>query len=125
MKWNRIVAKLGGMIILLFLVVMLPMGFVINQVFKGFYYKSTQEKMTQLSDRYAEALSGGTVNVQMIMMMAEFSQINSFAINREGKIIASTGSESLPAGFVVPRYGVGTGYCEKASGAARRGNTGI
>ncbi|HEY0828285.1 MAG TPA: ATP-binding protein [Bacilli bacterium] len=35
MKWNRIVFKLGGTIILLFLVVLLPVGFVIDQIFSG------------------------------------------------------------------------------------------
>lgn len=42
MKANRIVLKLGSTIILLFLVVLLPLGFVINQIFQGFYYNQVQ-----------------------------------------------------------------------------------
>lgn len=101
MKWNRVVVKLGGTIILLFLVVLLSMGFVVNQVFTGFYYKNTQENISQLSNRYAKALSDRAANAQMIMMMAEFSQVNSIIVNNDGKIIASSDLQSIPADFYV------------------------
>ncbi len=42
MNVNRIAIKLGVTIILLFLLVLLPLGFVINQIFSGFYYNQVQ-----------------------------------------------------------------------------------
>lgn len=102
MKWNRIGIKLGATIIMLFLIVLLPMGFVINQIFTGVYYKHTQEHIRQLSDLYAKAISDQAMTVEMIMMMADFSQVNTFVVNKEGQIIGSTGLQDILPDYFVP-----------------------
>ncbi|MGG3987016.1 sensor histidine kinase [Bacillus smithii] len=102
MKWNRIDIKLGATIMMLFLIVLLPMGFVINQIFTGVYYKHTQEHIRQLSDRYAKAISDQAMTVEMIMMMADFSQVDTFVVNKEGQIIGSTGLQNIFPDYFVP-----------------------
>ncbi|KRF18630.1 sensor histidine kinase [Paenibacillus sp. Soil787] len=91
MKWNRVVVKLGSTITILFLVVLLPMGFVINQILTGFYQKNTQENIKLLSTRYAKALSDGVSTVEGITTIADFSDVKFFIIDNKGKIIANSG----------------------------------
>ncbi|TFE27469.1 sensor histidine kinase [Cohnella luojiensis] len=101
MKWNRIVVKLGGTIILLFLVVLLPVGFVTNQIFSGFYFNKVQENLDQLSSRYADFLAS-TQNPAAVKMMAEFSQVLVYVVDVDGQIIVDPGIESLSKGTHVP-----------------------
>jgi signal transduction histidine kinase len=98
MNLNRVDVKLGATIILLFLVVLLPLGFVIDQIFSGFYYNKVQEETDQLSSRYANILAQNrnAMTVHMIKMMAEFSDIKLFITDPQGNIVAST---DLPASF--------------------------
>lgn len=99
MNVNRVDVKLGATIILLFLVVLLPLGFVIDQIFSGFYYNKVQEETNELSSRYANILANNRnpMTVQMIGMMAEFSELNLFITDRDGKIVTST---DLPTSFL-------------------------
>ncbi len=46
---NKIVLKLGGTIMILFLMVVLPLGYVANQIFTNFYYNQVQEEVEELS----------------------------------------------------------------------------
>ncbi|MCY9666386.1 cell wall metabolism sensor histidine kinase WalK [Paenibacillus alginolyticus] len=110
MKWNRVVVKLGSTIIILFLVVLLPMGFVINQILTSFYQKNIQDNIKALSTRYAQALSDGASTVETIKTIAEFSDVKFFIINNTGKIIANSGlltftdDASLPDKDIAPLF---------------------
>jgi signal transduction histidine kinase len=101
MKLNRIDVKLGVTIILLFLVVLLPLGFVIDQIFSSFYYNKVQEENEQLSTHYANILATNRnpMTLQMIEMMAQFSKINLYIVDTRGEIlVSSTPWEQLPQG---------------------------
>ncbi|MCY9659517.1 ATP-binding protein [Paenibacillus chondroitinus] len=102
MKWNRIVIKLGGTIILLFLVVLLPVGFVINQIFSGFYFSKVQEDIDQLSSRYADAIAS-TQNPTMVKMMADFSQVKLYIVDVDGQIIVDSGLTGLSNGSFISK----------------------
>ncbi len=102
MKWNRIVVKLGGTIILLFLVVLLPVGFVINQIFSGFYFSKVQEDIDQLSSRYADAIAA-TQNPMMVKMMADFSQVKLYIVDVDGQIIVDPGLAGLSKGSFISK----------------------
>ncbi len=95
-RWNRIDIKLGGSIILLLLVVLLPLGFVIDQVFSGFYYNQVREEADKVSSRYAEILSAdrNLMTLNMIEMSAYISQVSLFVVDGEGKMIMQSGLES-------------------------------
>jgi signal transduction histidine kinase len=105
MNINRIDVKLGATIISLFLVVLLPLGFVIDQIFSGFYYNKVKEETNELSSRYANILAKNhsPMTIHMIKMMSEFSQIELFISDPQGKIVASSGiSPSFAEELFIP-----------------------
>lgn len=111
MKWNRIVIKLGGTIILLFLIILLPLGFVINQIFTGFYYNQTQKQIDQLSSRYAKSITttgNPGMAVNMIEMMSEFSRMMLYIVDNQGTVIANSGVSWVPKGSDVSREEMNT-----------------
>lgn len=102
MRWNRIVPKLIGTIILLFLIVLLPLGYVINQIFSGFYYSKVEEDLDQLSSRYADYMVEAK-NPMMLQMMAEFSRVKVYVVDADGQIIVDPGITGLSRGSLIPK----------------------
>lgn len=104
MNVNRIVIKLGSTMILLFLVVLLPLGYVINQIFSGFYYNQVQQHIERLAARYANevATSRSTMTVNMIEMMSSFSDVKMMVVDAEGKVMANSGVAWKPQSSPIP-----------------------
>ncbi|WP_264806906.1 sensor histidine kinase, partial [Cytobacillus sp. NCCP-133] len=99
MKWNRIVVKLGASILLLVLAILLPLGFVINQIISGFYITKVQEQIDDLSSRYAASLNSFDVpNLNMIEMHAAMTEQKIVIVNDQGIVVANSGVPSLPKG---------------------------
>lgn len=106
MWMNRVVVKLGASIILLFLIVLLPLGFVIHQVFTGFYYQNIQQDADELSHRYAETIASNpspAMAVSMIEMMSQYADSKLYIVDTAGKVIANSGVTWMPAGSVLPK----------------------
>ncbi|MED4041154.1 sensor histidine kinase [Niallia taxi] len=103
MIWNHIVVKLGGTIVLLFLMVLLPLGFVIDRAFSGFYYQEVQTEIEELSSFYAESIatSNNPQTPYMLEMMAEFSKIKLYIVDAQGTIIANSGIPNLVKGSLI------------------------
>lgn len=101
---SRIVVKLGGTIILLFLIVLLPVGFVIERIFSGFYYNEVREQNVGLSTQYATIIANTNNSsvIPMIEMMAGFSQIKLYIVDSRGRIIANSGIPDLVKGTLLP-----------------------
>ncbi|MFB5660338.1 ATP-binding protein [Alteribacillus sp. HJP-4] len=59
---NTIFFKLSSSIILLFLIVLLPLGFVLNQIFTNYSYHHLQEETEELASQQAALLSGIETN---------------------------------------------------------------
>jgi signal transduction histidine kinase len=104
MRWNRIVFKLGGTIIFLFLIILMPLGFVIDQIFSGFYYGKVKEDNNQVASQYASlvANSRGHMTVAMIEMMAGFSQVKLYIVDERGEIVANAGVAGIKKGSTLP-----------------------
>ncbi|MDK8642993.1 HAMP domain-containing sensor histidine kinase [Niallia taxi] len=104
MIWNRIVIKLGGTILLLFLMVLLPLGFVIDRAFSGFYYQEVRAEIEDLSSRYAESIaaSNNPQTPYMLEMMSEFSKIKLYIVDAQGTIIVTSGVPSSVQGTLIP-----------------------
>jgi signal transduction histidine kinase len=80
----------------LLLIVLLPLGFVANQIVSGFYYDQVEEEIDMLSSRYANAISSShnMRMVQMLEIMADFSDIKLFIVDETGEMIAhSSGAD--------------------------------
>ncbi len=97
MKWNKIVLKLGGTIMILFLVVLLPLGFIINQIFTNFYFDKVQEETEELSMKYARTLESmdNPMMLNMFETLAELTSKEIVILNEEQQIIANSGVQTL------------------------------
>ena len=100
MNWNRIVLKLGGSILLLFLVILFPLGFVLHQIYSGLYYSNVKEEIDQLSSRYANALTSvhDREILSMFVTLAGFTNTEVYIVNREGTIVIDSGIPGIVAG---------------------------
>ncbi|NHN33284.1 sensor histidine kinase [Paenibacillus agricola] len=92
MRWNSIALKLGLTIILLFLIVLLSLGFVIDKIFSGFINNKFLKEADELSTRYEIMMeSHGDVMIGLMDMMSELSNSGIYILDKDGKIISSTG----------------------------------
>lgn len=100
MRINQIVIKLGGTILFLFLMVLLPLGFAIDRMFTGFYYNEVQTQIDQLSLRYAGSVAhmNSMHSAGMIEMMADFSNVKIVIVNSQGEVVARSSGSDLPVG---------------------------
>lgn len=99
MKWHSIVVKLGASILLLVLAILLPLGFIMNQIFSGFYFSKVQEQIDDLSSRYAESIN--TLDSQHLNMFEQLATLTGqeiIIVNKEGVVVANSGIPSLPKG---------------------------
>ncbi|WP_229683228.1 sensor histidine kinase [Virgibacillus oceani] len=90
---NKIVLKLGGTIMVLFLVVLLPLGYVANQIFTNFYYKQVQEEVEDLSRKYALTITSfeNEKFLNMFKTLADLTNKEIYIVSADGKVIAESG----------------------------------
>ncbi|MGM0878430.1 MAG: ATP-binding protein [Bacillota bacterium] len=99
MKWNSIVVKLGASILLLVLAILLPLGFIMNQIFSGFYFSKVQEQIDDLSSRYAETINTLDVeHLKMFELLATLTGQEIVIVDDQGIVVANSGVPSLPKG---------------------------
>nr|GGG85184.1 two-component sensor histidine kinase [Virgibacillus oceani] len=93
MNMNKIVLKLGGTIMVLFLVVLLPLGYVANQIFTNFYYKQVQEEVEDLSRKYALTITSfeNEKFLNMFKTLADLTNKEIYIVSADGKVIAESG----------------------------------
>lgn len=101
MIWNRITFRLGITIVLLVLVILLPLGFILNQIFSDFYYHEVRTKIDKLSFHYAESLAIAK-DPSMLYMMAEFSQVSLYIIDSKGTVTFNIGVPHFEKGSSIP-----------------------
>jgi signal transduction histidine kinase len=97
MKWNKIVLKLGGTIMILFLVVLLPLGFVINQIFSNFYFSKVQEETEQLSEKYASTIPSleNPMMLHMFETLADLTNKETVIIDDKMQVVANSGVQGV------------------------------
>lgn len=79
---NRIGLKLGAVIIALFLVVLLSLGFVIDRVFSSFYHTKMEEDVQELATHFASMVNSHEAgSEEMIQTFAEFSNVSIYMID--------------------------------------------
>lgn len=92
---NKIVLKFGGMIMVLFLAVLFPLGYAANQIFTNFYYSQAQEEVDELARKYA--LSVNSVEddavLNMFIRLADLTSKEIHIVDREGNTAAHSGVE--------------------------------
>ncbi len=100
MKWNSIVVKLGASILFLVLAILLPLGFIMNQIFTGFYFNKVQEQINELSSRYASSITSLEEKdiIHMFELLATMTDQEIVIVNEQGIVVANSGLPSLPKG---------------------------
>lgn len=99
MKWNSIVVKLGASILLLVLVILLPLGFVVNQIFSGFYFNKVHEQVEEASERYANSIDSlDEQQLELFELLASVTEQEIIIVDDQGSVVANSGVPSLPIG---------------------------
>ncbi|MDC3414799.1 sensor histidine kinase [Terrihalobacillus insolitus] len=90
---NKIVLKLGGTIMVLFLVVLLPLGYVANQIFTSFYYNQVGTEIDDLSKKYARTITSFDDEqiLNMFKTLADLTNKDIYIVDSNGSVIAKTG----------------------------------
>ncbi len=100
MKFNSITIKLGGSIMILFLLVLFPLIYTIDQLFTAFYMNQQQEQIEQFADKYSVTISDveDVNSYHMFDMLSELINADLFVFNKEGEILKSTVGLEFEAG---------------------------
>ncbi|OAH52903.1 hypothetical protein AWH48_13945 [Domibacillus aminovorans] len=100
MKFNSITIKLGGSIMILFLLVLFPLIYTIDQLFTAFYMNQQQEQIEQFADKYSVTISDveDINSYHMFDMLSELINADLFVFNKEGEILKSTVGLEFEAG---------------------------
>lgn len=97
MNRNRIGLKLGAVIVVLFLVVLLTLGFVIDRLFSTFYHAKMREDVEELAAHFANMVkTHEDQSDEMIQTFAEFSNVSIYLVNQAGDRTANLGKLTGP-----------------------------
>jgi signal transduction histidine kinase len=97
MNWNRIDLKLGAIIITLFFIILLILGFVINQLFTSFYINKVQEEADELSTHIVSMLEKQeSTRLDLIGTLAEFSRVDIYLLDSQGNIVENASGKHVP-----------------------------
>lgn len=95
MKWSSIVTKLGLTIIILNLIVLIPLGYTINQIVSNYYYKEIEENLTELSAKYTSSVH--SINdenlLNMFKSLALMTNMEIVVFDSFGNVLSSSGIE--------------------------------
>ncbi|WP_410512415.1 HAMP domain-containing sensor histidine kinase [Paenibacillus sp. BR2-3] len=92
MRNNRIGFKLGLVIITVFLIVLLFLGFAIDRMFTNFYSAEMQRENEEITSHFAVmANADDTTSEQTMKTFAEFSGVSIFNILKNGEVILHSG----------------------------------
>ncbi|OES43429.1 HAMP domain-containing sensor histidine kinase [Domibacillus iocasae] len=123
MKWNSITIKLGGSIIVLFLIVLLPLMYTIDQLFTSFYTNQQQKQTEYFAAQYSTMITDveDVNSYHMFDMLSDLINADFLVFNKNGVILRSTigtsfkeGNKVLPELFhpIVQNRPVGIEYKE-------------
>lgn len=90
---NKIVLKLGLIMMCLILAVLLPLSFVADKIFSNFYYNQVIEEITELSHKYASSMTSvdDDTMINMFKNLAYFTNKEIYITDASGEVVAHTG----------------------------------
>lgn len=93
MKINSITVKLGGTILILFLIVLFPLVYTIDQLFSAYFYNQKMEQIDYFATKYSETITdvADKDSYHMFEMISELNNVELFIFDEEGTILNSTG----------------------------------
>ncbi|WP_050182609.1 sensor histidine kinase [Domibacillus robiginosus] len=105
MKFNSITVKLGVTIMVLFLVVLFPLVYTIDQMFTAFYINQKQEQLENFASKYSTTITSveDVNSYHMFEMLSELMDTELFVFNMDGEILKSTGVLNFTEGTNVTK----------------------
>ncbi|MGB6408017.1 MAG: ATP-binding protein, partial [Planococcus donghaensis] len=102
MKWNSIVVKLGVSVLLLVLAILLPLGFIVNQIFSGFYFSKVQEEVEEASERYANSIDSlDEQQFELFELLASVTEQEIIIVDEQGVVVANSGIQNVLIGEAI------------------------
>lgn len=102
MKWNSIVVKLGVSVLLLVLAILLPLGFIVNQIFSGFYFSKVQEEVEEASERYANSIDSlDEQQFELFELLALVTEQEIIIVDEQGVVVANSGIQNVLIGEAI------------------------
>jgi signal transduction histidine kinase len=100
MRWNSIVVKMGATIIVLLLMVLLPLGYTVNQIFSSFYFNEVKEQLDRLSSQYASSIKSLADQEQLVVfeLLGQVTEQSIVIVDREGYVLINSGSPMYEKG---------------------------
>ncbi|MBY0012182.1 MULTISPECIES: sensor histidine kinase [Paenibacillus] len=92
MKNNRIGLKLGFVIITVFLIVLVFLGFTIDRLFTNFYIDRMRTENEELGSHFAVMAQSDSTSGEMMKTFAEFSNVSIFNVNANSEVILHSGT---------------------------------
>ncbi|CAM4373906.1 ATP-binding protein [Paenibacillus typhae] len=92
MKNNRIGFKLGFVIITLFLIVLVFLGFTVDRLFTGFYSDRMRTETEELASHFAVMAHSDNTSDETMKTFAEFSNVSIFNVKSDGEVILHSGT---------------------------------
>ncbi|KUP24712.1 HAMP domain-containing sensor histidine kinase [Paenibacillus sp. DMB5] len=92
MKNNRIGLKLGFVIITVFLIVLVFLGFTIDRLFTSFYIDRMRTENEELGSHFAVMAQSDSTSGEMMKTFAEFSNVSIFNVNANSEVILHSGT---------------------------------
>lgn len=92
MKNNRIGLKLGFVIITVFLIVLVFLGFTIDRLFTSFYIDRMRTENEELGSHFAVMAQSDSTSGEMMKTFAEFSNVSIFNVNANSDVILHSGT---------------------------------
>ncbi|CAH0119544.1 MULTISPECIES: ATP-binding protein [unclassified Paenibacillus] len=91
MKINRIAVKLSMIIVSLFFILLLLLGYVVDRIFSNFYYEKAHQEVAELSAHFVKMVqSRQGIPTELISTMAEFSKVEIFVVDTQGQLIGKS-----------------------------------
>ncbi|MEN1969632.1 HAMP domain-containing sensor histidine kinase [Lentibacillus sp. N15] len=89
---SKLVLKLGGTIIVLLLVVLLPLGYVANKIFTNFYYSQVKQELADLSQKYANTITSldDQEVINMFKNLADLTNKEIYIVGAAGNVAAES-----------------------------------
>lgn len=90
---KRIDLKLSLIFVLLFVIILFPSSFVINQIFSSFYYNEKEQNTRELSSEYAQFIVNNyehDIVLQMLEVMSEMMNHSVLIFDSEGVIVSES-----------------------------------
>ncbi|MCE3201049.1 HAMP domain-containing histidine kinase [Paenibacillus sonchi] len=92
MKNNRISLKLGFIIITVFLIVLVFLGFTVDRLFTSFYSDRMRTENEELGSHFAVMAQSDSTSSEMMKTFAEFSNVSIFNVKANGEVILHSGN---------------------------------